>query len=250
MEKALVVGANTRPLACSLKKLGYIVYSVDYFCTKDLMQCSDYRNCVLSQKPHKSCGRFVQGFNSGALRDLAKDFITETDFIICTSGSSPENFPKNKIIGNKDIGDVENKYKLYKKLEGKFKLPETHIVHDLNEAYEVASELKDKKFLLKPLSGSGGIGIRNLEDTDLTSPLNEAILQEIVEGESLSASVLSDGHEARTILTSRQIIGRNLGQIEPYGYCGNIAPSTDDSGTSEIAEGVVELFKSCWIKWS
>ncbi|AEG18989.1 ATP-grasp domain-containing protein [Methanobacterium paludis] len=239
MEKALVVGANTRPVACSLKKLGYTVYSVDYFCTKDLMQCSDYRNCVLSQKPYKSCGRFVQGFNSVALRDLAKDFITETDFIICTSGASPENFPKNKIIGNKDVGSVEDKYKLYKKLEGKFKLPETHIVHDLNEAYEIASEFKDKKFLLKPLSGSGGIGIRNLEDRDITFPLNEAILQEIVEGESLSASVLSGGHEARTILTSRQIIGRGLGQIEPYGYCGNIAPSTDDLGTSEIAEGVV-----------
>ena len=240
MEKALVVGANTRPIACSLKKLRYTVYSADYFCTKDLMQCSDYRNCVLSQKPYTSCGRFVQGFDPDVLKDLAEDFIDETDFIICTSGASPENFPKNKIIGNKDVEDVGDKYKLHKKLQGEFKLPETYIVHDLSEAFDIADEFQDKKFLLKPLSGSGGIGIINLEDKDPTCPLNEAILQEIVEGESISASVLSYGHEARTILTSKQIIGRRLGQIEPYGYCGNIAPSNDDFEASKIAEEVVK----------
>ncbi len=39
MENILVVGANTRPIACSLKNIGYNVYSVDYFGCQDIKQC-------------------------------------------------------------------------------------------------------------------------------------------------------------------------------------------------------------------
>ena len=40
MEKILVAGANTRAVACSLKKLGYTVYSADYFGVMDLRPVS------------------------------------------------------------------------------------------------------------------------------------------------------------------------------------------------------------------
>ena len=35
--KALVLGINTRPVANSLKKLGFYVYSVSYYAPEDLM---------------------------------------------------------------------------------------------------------------------------------------------------------------------------------------------------------------------
>ena len=51
MENILIVGANTRPIACSLKNIGYNIYSADYFGCLDLKQCVTNFKSVLSQKP-------------------------------------------------------------------------------------------------------------------------------------------------------------------------------------------------------
>ncbi|MBI4814403.1 MAG: ATP-grasp domain-containing protein, partial [Methanobacterium sp.] len=104
------------------------------------------------------------------------------------------------------------------------------------------------KFILKPRSGEGGYGVRILdgmdpEDSkDIPRELSsgECILQEFVDGENISASVLSTVGETRTILTSNQIIGdTKLGQMEPFGYCGNTVPYTGDIEISELAQKVV-----------
>ena len=69
---------------------------------------------------------------------MAQEYIELVDSYICCSGVSPLKFPKDKLIGNRDVIDVENKYKLYKKLskkfEGIFEFPETYLVTDLQEA--------------------------------------------------------------------------------------------------------------------
>jgi uncharacterized protein len=257
MEDILVVGANTRPLACSLKRLGYNIHSVDYFGSMDLKPCVTIYKSVLSQKPDESCGFFAQKFDPNFLVDIASELIDDVDSIICCSGSSPSNFPKHKILGNRDIESVENKYKLYKRLEkkfeGVFKLPETHLVSDLYDAHEIVDVSEGKKFLLKPLKGSGGIGIRKIDDIDPDIEMREGILQEIIVGQDLSASVLSSGDEAKTILTSNQIIGKKwLGQLEPYGYCGNMAPyiknsksrsSSNKYPVKEVAEELIKELK-------
>ena len=112
-----------------------------------------------------------------------------------------------------------------KSFDDVFKLPETYLVTDLKDAIEIADASDAEKFLLKPVEGSGGVGIRNIDEIDPDTHIHEAILQEIVEGHDVSASVLSSGDEAATILTSEQLIGNKLlGQRENYGYCGNIVP--------------------------
>ncbi len=256
MENILVVGVNTRPIACSLKNMGYNVYSVDYFGCQDLKRCvTDYQS-LLSQKPFHSCGFFSQTFNSELLFEMAQEFVELADHIICSSGASPQQFPKDKLIGNKDVNSIENKYKLYKKLqrsfEGVFKLPETYLVSDVQEAYETADSSEAENFLLKPIQGSGGIGIHKLDSIDPSVEIHEAILQEIVRGSDVSASVLSSGDEATTILTSQQLIGSKwLGQMETYGYSGNIAPYRETTNTTknsninfkEVAEEVVRELK-------
>jgi len=60
MENMLVVGVNTRSVACSLKKLGYTVYSADYFGVMDLRPCVDRYKSILSQEPYQSCGKFTE----------------------------------------------------------------------------------------------------------------------------------------------------------------------------------------------
>lgn len=250
MENILVVGANTRPIACSLNKLGYGVYSADYFGCMDLEQCVKRYRSIISQLNGQSCGIFTKNFSSEALIGIAEEFYDLADKIIYNSGVNPSKLPKHKLIGNTDIEDVQNKYKLYKNLkkrfEGFFKLPDTYLVDDLKEANEIADTSPEKKFLLKPLEGSGGIGIKNLAEIDSYTEIHEAVLQEIVDGIDISTSVLSNGYEAKTLLASHQIIGsKNLGQYENYGYCGNISPfiyntDQDHGNINNISEKIIE----------
>jgi uncharacterized protein len=252
MENILVVGVNTRPVACSLRNIGYNIYSADYFGCQDLRTCvTDFRS-ILTQKPFHSNGFFSKQFDSEQLLEMSSDFVDRADLILYSSGISPLDFPKNKLIGNREINSVENKYKLYKHLhkrfEGVFKLPETYLVSDLKDALEIADASDAEKFLIKPVEGSGGLGIENIDQIDHDADIHEAVLQEIVDGHDVSASVLSTGDEASTILTSEQLIGNNCpGQKESYGYCGNIVPfiqknNFNNSNTKpfeEIAEEVV-----------
>lgn len=269
MENILLVGVNTRAVSCSLKKLGYTVYSADYFGTMDLRSCADQVESVLNQKPHVSCGRFTQRFNPQLIREMALKMVNDVDGIIACAGSSPSWFPSKKIIGNQDVGSVEDKFSLYQKLKKHFRVPETYQPVDIYEAAEIAKNAHGKKFILKPRSGAGGYGVRFFNDLYLEGvhDLNcvhdlgvhdldvhdlggmgvieeinshDWIMQEFIDGENISASVLSAEDEANTILTSTQIIGDTmLGQKEPFGYCGNIVPYTGDIKISELASKVV-----------
>jgi uncharacterized protein len=287
MENILLVGVNTRAVACSLKKLGYTVNSADYFGTMDLRSCADHVKSVLDQKSESSCGRFTQRFNPQLIKDMALEMVDDADGIICCAGSSPSWFPSHKIIGNMDVDGVEDKFSLYSELKKHFRVPETYLPADIQEVREIVGNAPLKKFILKPRSGAGGYGLRILEDRNIgllddthiglledgssgllndlgllenmdLAPLDdmdpeqnptdialefssgEWILQEFIEGENISASVLSTEDEVRTILTSTQIIGdTTLGQMEPFGYCGNTIPYTGDMEISELAQKVV-----------
>jgi predicted ATP-grasp superfamily ATP-dependent carboligase len=239
MKNVLVVGTNTRPVACSLKNLGYRVLAVDYFCTQDLKGCADDYGCALSQKPYKSCGRFEEHFDPAHLEVLAANFLDKVDFILCSSGIDPKSFPKSKLVGNRDIQEVENKYKLYKRLKNKFRVPQSFLISELAEAREIASNYPRKKFLLKPVQGFGGGGISEFNPQEDIN-MGKMLLQEFIEGDNISASVLSTGDEARTILTSKQLLGiEELGQKHKFTYCGNITPYRDDCEVKKTAEEVI-----------
>ncbi len=241
MKNILVVGTNTRPVACSAKKMGHKVYSVDYFCTSDLVKCSDYLRCILSQLPFETCGNYADKYDQKMLQKYADEIVDDVDYILCSSGAVPENFPKSKIIGNKKIMHIENKYNLYKLLKRKFKVPETFLVSSYQEAMEIAKSFPDKKFLIKPIIGAGGKDIRRFEETTENSDYSRFMLQEIIEGKSISASVLSTKNEAKTILTSQQLIGDGqLGQPDEFAYCGNTVPYSNDIKIKNTAEEVIK----------
>ncbi|MDO5835415.1 MAG: ATP-grasp domain-containing protein [Methanobacterium sp.] len=259
MENILLVGVNTRAVACSLKKLGYNIYSADYFGTSDSKSCTDYQKSFLHQKPLISCGYFAQNFHPHIIKEMALEMAHEVDSIICCAGASPSWFHASKIIGNSDVGMVEDKFFLFEKLKDIFNLPETYLPADIYEIQEIIKNYNEKEFILKPRHGAGGYGVRMAGDLDLIFKMGydgritpgkmnlddeiesrQWILQEFIGGENISASVLSNGDEARTILTSTQIIGNcELGQKEPFGYCGNLVPNTGIENISEMASKVV-----------
>lgn len=246
MENILVAGVNTRAAACSLKRMGFTVYTADYFGVADLKPCVDSYSAFLSQTPGESCGRFEDTYNEYSILQLAKKYIPQVDRILCLAGVSPEKFPHSKVQGNLDVGDVDDKYLLYLKLKNKFNFPSTFKVSTIGEADEIAENYPDKSFILKPRIGAGGYGIRdyqtlhesreNLETYfDTKFDIKDYIIQEKLEGINLSASVLSTGRESKTILTSQQIVAdESLHPAEPFGYCGNITPYTDEKVNQEL----------------
>lgn len=241
MEKILVIGTNTRPVACSAKKMGNEVYSVDYFCTSDLVKCSDYLRCILSQLPFETCGNYAEKYDTDLLHQYADEVVDDVDHILCSSGALPEKFPSSKIIGNKKIGHVEDKYKLYKSLKDIVNVPETFPVSSYEEAAEIVRTNPEKEFIIKPIIGAGGKDIRRFEKTTENSDFSRFILQEVIKGKNISASVLSTSDNAKTILTSRQLIGNSqLGQPDEFAYCGNIVPYKDNREIKSTAEEVIK----------
>ncbi len=238
METILVTGVNTRAVACSLKKLGYNVFSVDYFGVTDLENCVDLSYSLMKQKAGVSCGYFQEDFNPLDLNKEALSLIDKVDGVICLSGSSPSDFPAHKVCGNRS--PWEDKALLYRALKDDFHLPLTYVPGSLEEAREITLQCPDKKFILKPKSGAGGYGVRVWDDPDQWP--GGWILQEHLHGENISASVLSTVEETRTIITSNQLVGEpTLGQKQPFGYAGNITPYCGPSDIVQLAERVVEF---------
>jgi predicted ATP-grasp superfamily ATP-dependent carboligase len=244
MEKLLIVGVNTRPLAKSAYELGYDVYSASYFCTSDF-NSYHHKKCILKQKPHHSCGYFKESYSPLELRELCSEWIDEIDYIIAYTGISPQSFPSSKVLGNKNVENIENKYQLYKKIRKHFNLPETFLLSTLEEAWEIKNQNPEKDYLIKPVYGSGGYGIFQLDSLTPDSISNEKfILQEYISGSEVSSSVISTKKEALSIISSSQLINQDESSGNKFIYSGNITPYPgDDLPIKEVGQEVIDYLK-------
>ncbi|WP_158005540.1 ATP-grasp domain-containing protein [Methanosphaera sp. WGK6] len=151
------------------------------------------------------------------------DFVNEVDYIICTSDVDVSRFPRNKIIGNVDTDFINNKYKLFKLLHKNFLLPDTYKLDTIGEAKEIVKNFPDKEFIVKPIYGTGGMGIGWFND-DMEVNCS-FLLQEYIQGSSISSSFLSySNHDITMVSASDQIIGSNSLGASDFSYCGNITP--------------------------
>ncbi len=157
------------------------------------------------------------------LEDLALNYVNEVDYIIFTSDINTDRFPKSKIIGNHNTNNITDKYKMFKKLHKNFLMPQTYKLNTIEEAKEIVSNSPEKKFIVKPVHGTGGVGIRFFNEN--ISSEDEFILQEFIEGDSVSSSFLSyKNHDIKMVTTSDQIIGSKMLGASDFIYCGNITP--------------------------
>lgn len=244
------MGIDTRPMVNSALKLDYKTFSISYFKTVDFKMPYMEKH-VLDQESVISCGRFEENYSPEKLLELSKDFLfqnndeDEIDKIVLTTGINAKNFSGEfkkfrKIVrGNKNTESVENKFKFYNKLKNKFNVPLTFQPSDVGELNEILQQYTNNQFILKPLQGSGGLGIflLNNESCDELKQVNEIcenislenyILQEYIEGTNVSSSVLSSHDEQKNLINSRLITEHDLGN-ESYEYSGNILPLDENS---------------------
>ena len=237
MEKLLLIGIDTRSMLNSALKLDYDIYSTSYFSTSDTPTVKNQK-IILKESDGESCGIFEDNFDSRSILEMSQDYIDEVDYIIPISGVSPNDFSKKdrkKILGNHDVGRIEDKFRFYKEIENEFSTPMTFHLSDIGEAFEINKNHPDIQFILKPLKGSGGYDINLLNnDMDIDFGDNEFILQEYVSGISLSSSVLSSENETRTITNTRLFTMNDFGEENSFIYVGNILPLTDKSIMSDV----------------
>ena len=250
MDNLLLMGIDTRPMVNSALKLDYKIFSISYFKTVDFKV--PYREKhVLDQESVISCGRFEENYSPKKILELSKDFLlqnndeNEIDKIVLTTGINAKNFSGEfkkfrKIVrGNKNTESVENKFKFYNKLKNKFNVPLTFQPSDVWELNEILQQYTNNQFILKPIQGSGGLGIflLNNESCDELKQVNEIcqnislenyILQEHIEGTNVSSSVLSSHNDRKNLINSRLITEHDLGN-ESYEYSGNILPLDENS---------------------
>lgn len=250
MENLLLMGIDTRPMVNSTLKLDYKTFSISYFKTVDFKVPYAEKH-VLDQESVISCGRFEENYSPDKLLELSKDFLfqnydeNEIDKIVLTTGINAKNFSGEfkkfrKIVrGNKNTECVDNKFKFYNKLKNKFNVPLTFQPSDVGELNEILQQHNNNQFILKPIQGSGGLGIflLNNESCDELKQVNEIcqnislenyILQEHIEGTNVSSSVLSSHNDRKNLINSRLITEHDLGN-ESYEYSGNILPLDENS---------------------
>ena len=239
MEKLLLIGIDTRSMLNSALKLDYTIFSTSYFSTSDTPVIENQK-IILKEEDGQSCGVFEEKFDSKHILEISADYIDEADYIIPISGVSPSDFSKKdrkKILGNRNVDDIEDKLRFYKKIKGEFLTPETFYVSDIDEAHEINKTYPETKFILKPVQGSGGYDI-NLLDNDSNIAFNDGkfILQKYVSGISVSSSLLGDGDDAKTIINSRLLSENDFEKNNSFIYVGNILPLTDESILADIED--------------
>ena len=239
MEKLLLIGIDTRSMLNSALKLDYTIFSTSYFSTSDTPVIENQK-IILKEEDGQSCGVFEEKFDSKHILEISADYIDEVDYIIPISGVSPSDFSKKdrkKILGNRNVDDIEDKFRFYKKIKDEFLTPETFYVSDIDEAREINKTYPETKFILKPVQGSGGYDI-NLLNNDSNIVFNDKkfMIQEYISGINVSSSLLADGDDAKTIINSRLLTENDFEKNNSFIYVGNILPLTDESILANIED--------------
>ena len=216
MKKILIIGYNTRYCVCSAKRAGYIVYSMDAFCSLDLERCADdlYQLQWVDNMPDKNLLKQINEFN--------------VDFDAVVLGTGLEHIKLPYATLNNDYNNmrrVTNKAWFAKKLDRMGILhPNTFTQYNTDINFPV---------VIKPRYGAGGIGTFRSKGTstylaceEMSLPAEKVrkkfLIQEYIKGTPASVTVISTHEEAVSVAVNEQIIGNKA--ISEFSYSGNITP--------------------------
>jgi predicted ATP-grasp superfamily ATP-dependent carboligase len=243
IQNILVVGIDVVSLATSAMKAGYRVYAVDYFGDQDLKRVSNESLSFVKQTSGVTLGQLSTSFNPEALLQLTMELKKKKaiDATLLSTGldDAPDVlFELNDaipLLGNHPhvIERIRDKMEFFQELERLgIPHPETAMAEGFEEVRKKAKDL-GYPVLVKPSKGFGGVGIRKAQGPkelkqafqQAASIDDEVLIQEHISGISASVSLLSSNNETITLTLNEQLLGVNdLGQEEPFGYCGSVVP--------------------------
>lgn len=259
----LVIGIDVASLAASAKRAGYQVYAVDFFGDQDLKRVCRKSRSIVKQKTGRTCGRLSRDFKPEALIRLTKGLLRkiDVDFVLLSSGL--DDFPEvlfelNEIVpilGNSldTIKEVRDKTKFFNDLQRlQIRHPETAVAENFEEARKKSKDM-GYPVMVKPLTTVGGASVRRVQGTQGLKRLSrrtrlfhgKVLIQEHVYGRPASVSIISSRKGTTVLTVNEQLLGiRDLGQKEPYGYCGNVVPFFADEPVVSECRGMAEKIAS------
>jgi len=257
------MGIDVVPLAASARRAGYQVCAVDYFGDQDLKRLCLESRSIVKQRIGETCGQLDKDFSPEALFQLAKELLrkVEIDAILLSSGldDSPDVLSELDdlipIFGNHPnvVKRVRDKMKFFQELERLgIPHPETAMAENLEEARGEGKNI-GYPVMIKPSRGFGGAGIRKAENPqELEQAFQDAshldenvIIQEYVSGIAASASLISSIKGTVTLTLNEQLLGMSeMGQREPFGYCGNVVPLQVNKAVADRCKSIVERVAS------
>jgi len=257
------MGLDVVSLAASARKAGYQVCAVDYFGDQDLKRLCIESRSIVKQRTGETCGQLDKDFSPEALFQLAKGLLrrVEIDAVLLSSGLDDswdvllELDDLIPILGNHPnaVKKVRDKMKFFQELERLgIPHPETAMAENLGEARGEAKNI-GYPVMIKPSRGFGGVGVRKAEDDQEleqafqgASILDEKVfIQEYISGIAASASLISSVNGAVTLTVNEQLLGMSeMGQREPFGYCGNVVPLQIKEVVADRCKGIVEKIAS------
>jgi uncharacterized protein len=219
--RILIAGLTTRAIAESAVRAGTTIVTVDYF--GDLDQ---ERLC----ETHSLRGR---GLGYSATRILETARTLSYDAVVYCGGL--ENHPDvvadlargRVLLGNTPdaLRRVREPITLFRFLAGQgFVVPETRVAADPLPP--------DGRWLLKPVRGGGGQGVRAWNGRP---PTPSQILQERVDGVSGSASFVSDGRQGVVLGWTQQLRARRS-----FRYAGNLMPLRGSAAAREEVGAIAD----------
>jgi predicted ATP-grasp superfamily ATP-dependent carboligase len=96
----------------------------------------------------------------------------------------------------------------------------------------------DGRWLVKPLAGAGGSGVRLWGASARRPPKRPAYWQEFIAGEACAAVYVGDGETATLLGVTRQLVGEPWLHANRFAYCGSVGPLPLDAAGRRAFEGV------------
>lgn len=225
--KVLVIGVNTRHIACSASRAGYTVYTLGRFNDVDLKVCSD--RSVIHDMPD------VHDLDLPELIPLFRTLLP-VDFIVLGPGFEHLGNWVEEITGNVPV--LNNPPHIFTNISDKAWLAKKLKILNLPHPFTVPLDsLKTPEdwtggypAIIKPRVGAGGMENRlviDLKDLEMTMNVLDSeqyLLQEYIKGTVTSVSIISTGKQAVAIAVNEQLAGIDTLTWMPFAYCGNITP--------------------------
>ncbi|QDU34781.1 ATP-grasp domain protein [Poriferisphaera corsica] len=213
----LIVGVNGRAAAMSARKMGYEPWVVDCIGSRDLQRVAHTLHVLMRDYPSKLPGMVEKAPKSAAVMmsgDLENypDIWEAITFGREVMGSSAAAVRSVRAAGS--LSEVE----LAKGLKHCKIKTEGGLLQRI--AVQVFGNWDRRKYLLKPMSGSGGMGIRFWEKG---APIGrEYYLQEYVAGMPIGVMFRADGWSVQYVGACEMIVGDEAFGSDGFKYVGSI----------------------------
>jgi predicted ATP-grasp superfamily ATP-dependent carboligase len=209
----LIVGASGRAAAASARRAGFEPYVIDLFADADTRRLAETIRCPIERYPWAIPG-LAKRLPPGPF--LYVGGLENRPDILAAIGED------RVLLGNGPpvLALVRDPFRLHELLAGK------GLAHPWVNHPEL-SQLTHGRLLRKPLTGSGGFGIRfaSADDVALAAESGaDFYLQEFLPGEPMSAVCVTTGGSVQRLGLTRQLAGTDWLHAPPFRYAGNVGP--------------------------